>query len=826
MEVGAADVINSLFDPGDIVNLRVFADRKPSAFTGEKLSVEAGKFSGIMDTLKKHNAAGRGIFFVVNSGGQDDASIRRINAQFVECDDLPFEEQQKMTDEFPLPPSMIVKTRRSLHTYWFIKDGDVKRFRPLQKALVSHFRGDPMCVNESRVMRLPGFDHCKEEPVRVVCTLFHPERRYTQDELAKCLGAGDETENESSAAADGHESGLELVTAGCDFIRHCRDDAASLPEHDWYAMITNLAPFEGGRAKIHELSASYPGYDPDETDEKIRHFLESGTKPITCSVIAEKGFSCPKSGTDRCPCRAPAALSLSPISVDTAQEMINALPMSGNMVKDLQTAQDFVRDFLFSSTPATAENIISHIVKDRFGFREADIRPLITEQKQLNRDYRKRKAAGSPDGEPMPPWYEVTDKGLRFMPDVLAEYLAKNVKMFYAAEQFYFYENGVYRAVSDLMAKNIVREKMLTGNTRLVQISDAAGQWKMQVQRDARELNSNPYLINVHNGIYSVLDGTLSEHTPDILSTVQLSVSYMPGAECPRFMQFLHESLDEDQIPLIQEMLGYFLIPVNRAQKSFVIVGEAGAGKSKLLLVLNDILLGRDNVSNVSWQALNERFKTAELFGKLANIFADLPTKNIDDNGIFKALVGEDYLTVERKNRDPFSFQPYARLLFSCNSIPKNFGDRSQGFYRRLIIIRFSHAVPAEKRDPDLLEKFRAEADGIFLFALEGLRRLMSSNFRFSETEANHMEVEKYREDSNSVLSFVKECCESADEYEVSRAELFMHYQTYCRDSGLTPFSQRSFNTELETNYPEVKRAADRTGRRKTWRGIRLCDAD
>ena len=60
MEVGAADVINSLFDPGDIVNLRVFADRKPSTFTGEKLSVEAGKFSGIMDTLKKHNAAGRG----------------------------------------------------------------------------------------------------------------------------------------------------------------------------------------------------------------------------------------------------------------------------------------------------------------------------------------------------------------------------------------------------------------------------------------------------------------------------------------------------------------------------------------------------------------------------------------------------------------------------------------------------------------------------------------------------------------------------------------------------------------------------------------------
>jgi putative DNA primase/helicase len=95
-------------------------------------------------------------------------------------------------------------------------------------------------------------------------------------------------------------------------------------------------------------------------------------------------------------------------------------------------------------------------------------------------------------------------------------------------------------------------------------------------------------------------------------------------------------------------MLGYSLIPVNKAQKSFVIVGEPGAGKSKLLLTLNEVLLGQANVSNIAWQALNERFKTAELFGKLANIFADLPTKNIEDYGVFKALVGEDFLTAER----------------------------------------------------------------------------------------------------------------------------------------------------------------------------------
>jgi len=126
----------------------------------------------------------------------------------------------------------------------------------------------------------------------------------------------------------------------------------------------------------------------------------------------------------------------------------------------------------------------------------------------------------------------------------------------------------------------------------------------------------------------------------------------------------------------MQEIFGYLLIPVNKAQKSFVFVGAPNTGKSTLLSVAQEILLGSENVSKIPWQSLGDRFNKAELFGKLANIFADLPSKNIDDNGMFKALTGEDYITGERKNKDPFSFRPYARLLFSCNEIPRNYGAR------------------------------------------------------------------------------------------------------------------------------------------------------
>lgn len=213
---------------------------------------------------------------------------------------------------------------------------------------------------------------------------------------------------------------------------------------------------------------------------------------------------------------------------------------------------------------------------------------------------------------------------------------------------------------------SMVQAKMLPEEAHMAQITDAEKQWRLQIQKEIRELNANPFMINVKNGIYNVLEDRLYEHSLDILSTIQLNVRYDPDEDCPLFKKFLSDSMDGDtgQVRLLQEMLGYFLVPITKSQKCFVIVGAAGAGKSVLLNVLNEILIGSGNVSNVSWQSLNDRFKTAELFGKLANIFADLPTKNIDDNGIFKALVGEDYLTVEKKNKDPFSFQSTARLLF------------------------------------------------------------------------------------------------------------------------------------------------------------------
>ena len=114
------------------------------------------------------------------------------------------------------------------------------------------------------------------------------------------------------------------------------------------------------------------------------------------------------------------------------------------------------------------------------------------------------------------------------------------------------------------------------------------------------------------------------------------------------------------------------------------------------------------------------------------------------------------------------------------------------------------------------------EADGIFLFALEGLRRLMSNHYVFSETQVNADELQQYREESDSVLSFVKEYCELDVSYSAGSTELFNAYKTYCEECGLKPYSQKSFIQQITASFPDVTRDIDRVAKRRVLSGIRL----
>jgi putative DNA primase/helicase len=830
INVPAEDFLHAFFDYHEKVCFRVFADKKGSAFSGAKLSCALEEYFNIAEALQAHNAQDRGIFFVVNFGGQSIAEISRINAQFVEMDDGTFEEQLAKVEAFPLAPSLIVKTRRSLHCYWLMQKADVARFRHIQKQLVAQFHGDPQCVDECRVLRVPGFNHCKEEPLPVECIKFNPELRYTQEQLSAALPNMPEessTVNRQSSIKKGAQRGLALLARKCPFFKHCKKNAKTLSDPDWYAMISNLALFEGSEEVIHRLSRPHPGYSPEATDRKIAHFHKSGTRPITCQRIFEGGFQCPC--VEKCSAKSPAGLAFVPATLDELKKWLSStkeLTKTGDPVADLQLAGRFIADYLFNQDPGLAEPFIRYDLRKHFDYKADDVRGLLAAYRELHgkftslREVKRRQNPGAAE------WYETNKNGqLRLMPGVLADHLAANFHAFYCTEQYYFYENGVYQPRTEKDAKATVRTYLNVRDVTMNQINDVEGQWQLTIRKPVREINPNPFIINCQNGLYNVADDSFRNHDPWYFSTVQMKARYAPEATAPAWLAFLRSVLEPPEIHLLQEIFGYLLVPITKAQKSFILCGLPNVGKSTILTVMQEYLLGAENVSNVPLQALSERFQPAQLFGKLANIYADLPTKKIDDVGMFKAVTGEDYITGERKNKDPFPFKSFARFLQSCNDMARNYGDRSDAFYRRLIIMRFSKPVPPERHDPDLKEKLSAERDGILAWAIEGLKRLIINNYSFSETDRTRAEVKAYRVQNNSVLAFVEEYCKLIPDAVCSRREMYAEYKSYCELANIGKVSQPQFVREV-AGINGVSAELDPQTRRAAFRGIEFVSTD
>lgn len=198
LDVTAEDFIKALGYSGtEQVFCRVFDD-SPAKDNSKAANrqCDARVFSSMLPELHRLNADRRGIYFVVCGGGNDDPTAKAkgtARAQFMEIDEdengnkVPFDKQLDIIKQFKLEPSIIVKTAKSLHTYWIIKGGNMQQFREIQQRLVKQFKSDPVIVNESRVMRLPGFNHCKGDPVPVQVIKFDPEIKYTQAELAEAL---------------------------------------------------------------------------------------------------------------------------------------------------------------------------------------------------------------------------------------------------------------------------------------------------------------------------------------------------------------------------------------------------------------------------------------------------------------------------------------------------------------------------------------------------------------------------------------------------------------------------------------------------------------
>ncbi len=175
------------------IHLRAFGPKgcdpdKPE-FKPVKTTAQLGELASLKNELLKIYRT-RGLYFVVNGGGDRDNDITRFTAAFVESDTRPISEQHEVLDESPVPTSIRVQTLKSVHAYWLLKTGCTEvQWRQIQAGLLAYFGGDPKIKNPSRVMRLPYFNHVSLNGdgtlhyKRVELVQFEPLRRYSAEEL-------------------------------------------------------------------------------------------------------------------------------------------------------------------------------------------------------------------------------------------------------------------------------------------------------------------------------------------------------------------------------------------------------------------------------------------------------------------------------------------------------------------------------------------------------------------------------------------------------------------------------------------------------------------
>lgn len=222
IKIDQKDFLGAFYDlKYETIYMRAFPDKKEDkGMDASNFHFEGDDWERILENLKRINSADHpyGVFFVVNGGGHSDKDVQHIKAQFVEMDDDSFDVQEAKINSFELEPSIIVKTRKSLHCYWIMENGASKEeFREVQTKLINHFNGDKACKNESRVMRVPGFYHNKYEPVMVECIKFDPEIRYTQKKLSEALPDVTENKEKFSMNGRGNEGSRnkDLFSAAC-----------------------------------------------------------------------------------------------------------------------------------------------------------------------------------------------------------------------------------------------------------------------------------------------------------------------------------------------------------------------------------------------------------------------------------------------------------------------------------------------------------------------------------------------------------------------------------------------------------------------------------
>ena len=219
-------------------------------------------------------------------------------------------------------------------------------------------------------------------------------------------------------------------------------------------------------------------------------------------------------------------------------------------------------------------------------------------------------------------------------------------------------------------------------------------------------------------------------------------------------------------------------------------------------MVLRALLGQSMNTGSIAKVETNP-FARADLEHQLLLVDDDMKLEALPQTNNIKSIVTAELpMDLEKKGKQSYQGQLYVRFLGLGNGSLNSLYDRSVGFFRRQIILTAKERPEGRVDDPFIAEKMCAEAEGIFLWALEGLRRLIANDYRFTISAQAQENMRAAVADGNNAIEFMRSSGYITFEPNAaaSSRDLYAAYKLWCEDNAYNALSMKSFCNFLGQN--------------------------
>lgn len=384
----------------------------------------------------------------------------------------------------------------------------------------------------------------------------------------------------------------------------------------------------------------------------------------------------------------------------------------------------------------------------------------------------------------------------KFLHDLFAQFIMNEEKVIKLNGQLHCYDNGVYVQGGKRIEAKMIQHIPNLKDTQRKEVLKYLDVFLPNITQTA-----DARFIAFENGILDIVTGEMLDFDPQIVITNKIRFDYDPNAYHELTDRTLNKLAcgDLDVRAVIEECTGYCLYRRNELGKAFILTGDKSNGKSTFLDMVKT-MLGSENVSSLDLQELGDRFSSAMMFGKLANIGDDIADDFMKGREVstFKKIVTGNRIKAEMKGQDPFDFEPYVKLLFSANDIPR-MKDKTGAVIRRLVIIPFNATFSRDDPDFDPWIKYKLCAPEairyLIAIGVEGLRRVLT-NKEFTESTRVEKQLVEYEKENNPIISFIDAVGKDGIENEVT-TDVYRRYSLYCSENGYNVLSMMQFSKQL-----------------------------